>query len=425
MGKLTERELVYAEVSQEHNKSIRSIARELDIDESSLRYHINRRKRHEEDGRKNKTETCEPYKEIILAWIEENYIDSNSRPESIQELYSLLVSRYGYCGSYKAVVRYIRRRIPQPKLRPKRRVETKPGAQAQVDWTTVKLGIANLGGLVKVNAFLFVLSFSRMWVVLWALSKNMLSWLDCHNRALSAVAGVPMILRIDNLKTGISEGTGPWAELNPIYESYAKQMGFLINACRGGKGSDKGKVERRILDVKYLQVREGESFASLDALQRITDERRIERSQRLLCPITGRSMYDTWLEEQRHLGPLPITLPTPFDVQVTRNVDIDCLVSFEGRRYQVPFVYAKRDVQVRGCSQSVEIYSGNQLLSKYPRHTDCRILVDQALYEGKGDERVCRPTPLGKLSSQIVLQRSWEVPHRSVDDYDLLARRLS
>jgi hypothetical protein len=294
-----------------------------------------------------------------------------------------------------------------------------------VDWASTTLNIADLGGLVRVCAFLLVMSFSRMWIVIWTLKQDMLSWLDCHNRALVSIGGVPLTLRIDNLKTGVAQGVGPWAELNPGYDSYSKQLGFLINPCRGGKGSDKGKVERRIFDVKFLQVRKGESFASLDALQSITEERRMKRSRKLLCPLTGRSVYDTWLEEQSFLRPLPLTLPTPFDVQVTRPVEDDCLVSFEGRRYQVPFTHMGRDVQVRGCPQTVEIYCGTQLLSVYPRHTACRILVDQALYEGEEDERVCRPTPLGKLASQIVLQRSWEVPHRSIDDYEVLTRRLS
>jgi len=425
VGKLTERELVFAEVSMEHNRSIRYIAKELGIDESTLRYRIERRQQGKKDGRKGKAEACEPFNDVIRSWLEDNCQGGNSRPESIISLYELLVSQYGYTGSYKAVVRYVRRRTSRPKLRPKRRVETKPGAQAQVDWATTMLNIADLGGLVKVCAFLMVLSFSRMWVVIWTLSQNMLTWLDCHNRALIDIGGIPLTLRIDNLKTGVSQGVGPWAEINPGYDSYSKQMGFIVNPCRGGMGSDKGKVERRVFDVKFLQVRKGESFANLDALQSITDDRRIERSRRLLCPLTGRSIYDTWLEEQSILRPLPLTLPTPFDVQVTRKVEDDCLVSFEGRRYQVPFSRLGRDVQVRGCPQTVEIYSENQLLSVYPRHTACRLLIDQALYEGEEDERVCRPTPLGELASQIVLQRSWDVPHRPVADYEVIARRLS
>ena len=68
MGKLTERELVFAEVSMEHNRSIRYIAKELGIDESTLRYRIERRQQGKKDGRKGKTEACEPFNDVIQSW---------------------------------------------------------------------------------------------------------------------------------------------------------------------------------------------------------------------------------------------------------------------------------------------------------------------------------------------------------------------
>jgi hypothetical protein len=45
-----------------------------------------------------------------------------------------LVLEHDYTGSYKSVLRHVRAKFPKPKLRPFRRVETPPGAQAQVDW---------------------------------------------------------------------------------------------------------------------------------------------------------------------------------------------------------------------------------------------------------------------------------------------------
>ena len=58
---------------------------------------------------------------------------------SVQSLYDLLVNQHGYRGSYKSVLRYVRRRMVKPKVRPFRRVETAPGAQAQVDWVIQQL----------------------------------------------------------------------------------------------------------------------------------------------------------------------------------------------------------------------------------------------------------------------------------------------
>ena len=205
-------------------------------------------------------------------------------------------------------------------------------------------------------------------------------------------------------------------------------MGFEINPCRVRTPSDKGKVERRGRDVKHLQIREGEHFASLRHLQEVTNRRIIKRAQSLLCPISGLSIYETWQGERSHLKPLPRTLPAPFDVQVCRKVQRDCLVNFEGRQYSVPFVYVGRMVEVRGCPQTVEIYCCQSRIASYPRHTPCRLLLDQSHYEGQGTNRIIPPTPLGKVARQIVLRHSWEareVPTHGIEQYAELVEALS
>ncbi len=46
------------------------------------------------------------------------------------------------------------------------------------------------------------------------------------------LGGVPSILRIDNLKTGVASGSGAWAKLNEGYSSYARQVGFTVDPHR-------------------------------------------------------------------------------------------------------------------------------------------------------------------------------------------------
>jgi hypothetical protein len=82
-------------------------------------------------------------------------------------------------------------------------------------------------------------------------------------------------------------------------------------------------------------------------------ERWLRRAGKLVNPVTGDSVLDTWRAEQQVLQPLPQSLPTPFDVQVSRRVSRDCLVRFEGREYAVPFRHVGREVQVRGAPGKV------------------------------------------------------------------------
>jgi hypothetical protein len=84
-------------------------------------------------------------------------------------------------------------------------------------------------------------------------------------------------------------------------------------------------------------------------------------------------------------------------------------------------------VEVRGCA---EIYRRCELVAQFPRRTQCRLLVDQAHYDGPSDQRVIAPVPLGRIARAIVEPRSWESSActpatRSINTYARLVEILS
>src|SRR5690606_27865068 len=81
------------------------------------------------------------------------------------------------------------------------------------------------------------------------------------------------------------------------------------------------------------------------SLQSALDERADRLLDALTCPVTGTSVREALRRERLVLQPVP-TMEAPFDVVVSRPVSRDCLVSFEGRRYSVPFAWAGRHVEV-------------------------------------------------------------------------------
>jgi len=426
MTKLQGEDVMAADVMERRGRSIRSLAGDFDVDESTLRYRLGRLRRGAEDGRKRQHEVCAVHQDVIVSWMaaQEERIEAGKRPAPLMALYEELVAERGYAGSYKAVVRYVRRRQSAPRIRPSRRVEMRPGTQAQVDWVQTQVWVDALGGLVKLWAFVMVLSASRMWAVVWSRNKNMASWIGCHNEAFLRLDGVPLSVRPDNEKTAAGYGAGPWGEINEGYDTYAKQLGFLVNLARPRTPTDKGKVERKGRDLQRCQVNRKDCFADLAALQRATDARVLARAKQLVCPQNGLSIHESWIQEKLELLPLPTTLPEPFDTQVSRVVSRDCLVSFEGRQYSVPFEHSGRLVQVRGAGDRVEIFADQRRIKTYPRGTQTRLLIDQADYEGESTQRVSRPTPLGALGEQIVLERSWEAPRRPIEQYAALLGRL-
>jgi hypothetical protein len=113
---------------------------------------------------------------------------------------------------------------PAPAVRARRRVETPPGAQAQVDWTPFPAVIVG-DEAVDLVALHMVLSWSRQEAIAWARSKDMLAWLGCHTACFARLGGVPATLRVDNEKTAIVRGAGAWGTINPSYRRYAGAQG--------------------------------------------------------------------------------------------------------------------------------------------------------------------------------------------------------
>ena len=106
---------------------------------------------------------------------------------------------------------------------------------------------------------------------------------------------------------------------------------------------------------------------------------------------------------------------------VTRVVQKDCTVNFEGRAYSVPFVLCGLAVEVRGCAASVQVVHDGRVMAEHPRASRERVVLDPEHYEGPGDDRVAPPVPLGRLGrrlQEIVMQ---PVESRPLDLYAALA----
>jgi len=178
----------------------------------------------------------------------------------------------------------------------------------------------------------------------------------------------------------------------------------------------KGKVERNVQQIRRRLQLAGRRFHSLEELQSHTDERLESDARRRTCPPTGSSVQEAWLAERKLLA-RPERLPAVFDVSVMRPVHQDCLVNFEGRSYSAPLRFCRRQVEVRGCSGVVQLLFEGRLIAEHPRHTRERLVIDPSHYEDAGDDRVCPPPPLGRLTRRILEIAEAEVEVRAADYY--------
>jgi transposase len=409
-------------VLKSKGQSNTQIAQALGVSEGTVRYHL--RRHGQPDGRHGKPRKAGALAEVIDHWVftcQPAVREGEPlRPVNIRALFDHLVLEHGYDGSYKSVLRFVRGRYPRPRLRPFRRVETPPGAQAQVDWgefPRIDLG----DGPQTLYGFVLVLSHSRKEVLVWCRRTDQLAWHHAHTEAFRRLGGVPAVLRIDNLKTGVGVGAGPWGQLNEAYRAYANGLGFHIDACLPRCPEDKGKVESQVGNLKRRLRLEGRWFEGLEGLQGWTDQELARGARRRVCPATGDSVEATWRAEQPRLRPLPPVLPLAFDVALTRAVQKDCTVSFEGRSYSVPFVLCGLAVEVRGCAEVVQVLHQGRVVAEHPRHSRARLVLDPSHYQGPGDERVAPPVPLGRMGQRLQEIVSQPVEQRPLDLYAALA----
>lgn len=396
-------------------QSRRQIGRILGVSEGSIRYHLRRQAAEATDGRALQPQRAEAAQDAIASYLE----SLEEGPVNLADLHAWLVEEHGYSGSVRSVQRYFRKHFPKPRRRARRRVETPPGAQAQADWaewSEVWIGDRP----VYAYEFHLKLSHSRMGARVWSPRADQLAWHQVHNEGFVRLGGVTATVRIDNPKTAMARGAGPWGTLNPSYRRYARAMRFHIDPCLPRSPQAKGKVEREVrVDRGWREVTE-RRWESWEELQAWTDERMRREASRRICPATGTTILEAWEAEQPWLAPLPL-MPEPFDVAVTRPVGHDCTVAFEGRRYSVPFAWMDRRVEVRGCARTVQVYAGGEIVAEHPRRGRERIVIDPRHYEGEATDTVLPPHPLGRMGRRLAEIAAMAPQNRPLDLYAALA----
>ncbi len=164
-------ELVTLKILHQKGQFNVQITRTLRVTEGAVRYHPRRQQAGATEARCDRSQRAQPLKAVIDHRIDQadprRPLDAPAeRVVNVRALHDHLVAEHGYAGSYRSVLRFIRDRYLAPQLRPYRRVETPPGAQAQVDWGEVS-GLDIGEGPQTLYAFVMVHSHCRKAVVVW------------------------------------------------------------------------------------------------------------------------------------------------------------------------------------------------------------------------------------------------------------------
>lgn len=292
-----------------------------------------------------------------------------------------LVRDYGFTGGYNTVRRYVERSRPRPEPRQEVRFETRPGLQAQVDWSHEEPIRSSSGLELPLYCFHMVLGHSRDSFCAFTGSQDLVSFWACHRAAFDHFGGVPHELLYDRTKTVVRQHVGREVRLGErLYHAEAlacaHHYGFRIRLCRPYRAKTKGKVES---DVPYVRERllRGHRFTSYEQAAIAWRSWNEEVARRRVHGTHGEVVAVRAERDRAALLPLP---PLPYLVveRTTRVVARDGFFSFEGRRYHVAEAKPGERVCLVLGAKELEVYStiDGRRLARHERGRPARVLPD-------------------------------------------------
>lgn len=292
--------------------------------------------------------SVQPFRNVITGLREQGV--------EVAAIFQRLHDEHGYTGSYSSVWRFVAALEP---ARPEVvvRVETQPGAEAQVDFGCAgRLLDPQTGKPRPAWAFVMTLSWSRHQYVEFVFDQKSATWLLCHQHALAYFGGVPERVVVDNLKAAVVRAAWDNPEVQRAYRECAEHYGFMIAPCRPRMPQHKGKVEQGGVHYVKRNFLAGRQPTTLpDANQAVLHWCEQVAGQRT----HGTTKQKPWLRfhkvEQAALRPLP---DQPYEPSLWQRVTLhrDGYIVFGQAFYSAPYALVGQRLWLRAGTRTVELY---------------------------------------------------------------------
>ena len=360
----------------------RRIARSIRRDRKSVQRVL------EEEGCVPKpTETSAPSTEAKLDRFHERIAEMVAKSLTVTRMLREL-KEAGYRGGRTILADYVREiRPPRVSSRPvKRRFETDPGREMQIDWSPYSIPI---GGEKRiVHALGVTLCHSRKLHVRFYPDERQSTLLEGLALAAEDFDGVAKRWVVDNMATAvlgrIGRETSREVLWNQRFADFVTHYGAEAFACEVADPDRKGKGERPFyyMERDFVQASSFESFAALNAaVRRWLDTVANCRPH----GTTGLRPDDVWKSERDFLIRLPEQRFAVHDEE-PRQVGMDATVSVRGRRYTVPARLAWQTATVRLFAEHFEVVDRMGAVALRREYADRddprRLFIDPRHYDG-------------------------------------------
>ena len=270
----------------------------------------------------------------------------------------------GYAGSVSSLKDYIkehrhlvpaRRRAVAPQGSRGQRYQTAPGESYQMDW-----GFVNVedweGSSYKIACFAMVCHHcGTCYIEFFPNAKQENLFIGMVHAFM--LMGVPDYVLTDNMKSVVvsrdMEGKPVW-QLD--YAAFMACVGFKTRLCKPRHPFTKGKVERLVRFVKdnFLAGRTFQDVTQLNAQALAWCAEQSSRYRRALDCVPAQEHSQRCLPAA---GTVNLDGDLAFYLCPRRRISFDGFVSYEGRRFGVPYWYVGKECRVNRDGGLLHIYS--------------------------------------------------------------------
>lgn len=333
-----------------HGYGSRKIVQRLDISRSLVRRVLAEASPEELKRSASAGSKLEPFSQVIR----EKVLKELTTTRILREIKEL-----GYLGS-RTILGELVAKIRADngmfrKLAVKRRFETKPSQEMQLDWSPYKVPIN--GKLVKIHVLGVISGYSRKLFFAAFRNERQGTLLEGLSMALEYYEGCALRLVVDNMTTAVlgrrEKGQIIW---NQGFLDFSKHYGFTPFACAVRDPDRKGKQEKsfRLLEDDFIK---GSTFASWDDLSRrlrVWLDQTPGVGNNRIHGTTGKVPNEEHLFEKTLFIRLPHERFPSYSEEL-RAADQDATISVYGIRYTIPPAYACRNVVARLYAEHFEV----------------------------------------------------------------------
>ncbi|MDQ3194434.1 MAG: IS21 family transposase [Bacteroidota bacterium] len=319
----------------------------------------------------------EPFKEVIFEMVNVKKFKGSRILEEIKSK--------GYKGGKTSFYFYLKKIKLELKQKYFTPYETAPGEQSQFDWSPYTVLIGN--ELTVIYVFSYINGFSRYLILEVSLSQTQPAVFEALENSIRECNGVCARIQTDNAKSFVNNASVNNFQWNQRYIHFCGHYGFSPSRSLPSHPWSKGKVEKPFSYLENHFIAGGE-FTSFEDLY---DKLKVFQKQvnQRIHSTTKAIAEEMFAKEQPSLLSLPeeryIGTKEEF-----RKVTYDCLISFGGSRYSVPWMFAGKQVWIRiSKGYILEVYSqSNKLITTHKLSLKkSAVIIQQEHYRGNNSDR--------------------------------------